>query len=463
MHHLKTNLIAFLLLLSLASLFAQDDDFWDEFLNEEIEVENPIYLPVVGIGVGHLNFMGDVKNNSSMPLTGQLGYNVNVATFIDNGHRLRANFFFSWGGKLNGENRDLTDPRLNYNFQTDILNFGINVNYSLGNVANKNRKIVPFVALGISNMQFNPKGDTTSTYGPYNYWSDGSIRDVPESQKNNSASAFIARDHVYETDLRDADLYGHRGKISQYESANTFAVPIDAGFDLVISPRVFLRLGYSFNFVFSDYIDNLSGTLNPYKGINRGGNKTNDMYSFTYAALHLDLFSPPKTIIVERLFADIDFDPTLIGDEDYDMVFDVSDECPGTPPGVEVDSVGCPFDDDGDGVPNHMDKEPGTAKNAFVNEFGQTYNINELIALLDASEAVRRDEVDIQIMNYLSRSKASRYGNLIVPQKFKKVDTDADGYISFEEVLETIDQFFDFGSDLSTDEIYELNEFFFSQ
>ena len=43
------------------------------------------------------------------------------------------------------------------------------------------------------------------------------------------------------------------------------------------------------------------------------------------------------------------------GDADKDGVLDSMDQCPGTPAGVEVDSKGCPLDDDADGVPNHQD------------------------------------------------------------------------------------------------------------
>lgn len=57
-------------------------------------------------------------------------------------------------------------------------------------------------------------------------------------------------------------------------------------------------------------------------------------------------------------------------DSDGDGVTDDRDECPGTPPGVEVDSVGCPLDSDGDGVPDYRDDCPGTPAGAKVDERG---------------------------------------------------------------------------------------------
>lgn len=47
-------------------------------------------------------------------------------------------------------------------------------------------------------------------------------------------------------------------------------------------------------------------------------------------------------------------------DADGDGVVDADDQCPDTPAGVAVDSVGCPLDSDGDGVADYMDKCPGT-------------------------------------------------------------------------------------------------------
>lgn len=49
-------------------------------------------------------------------------------------------------------------------------------------------------------------------------------------------------------------------------------------------------------------------------------------------------------------------DPNL-ADADADGVPDQLDKCPGTPAGVAVDAHGCPLDTDGDGVPDYMDKQ----------------------------------------------------------------------------------------------------------
>ena len=57
-------------------------------------------------------------------------------------------------------------------------------------------------------------------------------------------------------------------------------------------------------------------------------------------------------------------------DSDGDGVPDDEDECPGTPPGIQVDAVGCAGDSDGDGVTDDIDVCLGTPKGAIVDQRG---------------------------------------------------------------------------------------------
>lgn len=57
----------------------------------------------------------------------------------------------------------------------------------------------------------------------------------------------------------------------------------------------------------------------------------------------------------------------------YDLHFITEqyyDKCPETPLGVKVDKYGCPFDSDGDGIPDHLDKCPGTPSGLKVDRDG---------------------------------------------------------------------------------------------
>lgn len=437
-------------------LQAQDESFYEDLLREEVEVENPVYKPVIAGGIGMFGFLGDVKNNQGNPFFGMPGYKVNISTFVDNNHYVKANFYFITGSVVANE-RSYNNLQRNLNFRSDINLFGVNLNYGFGHFVKGTKKITPFVSTGIEIMQFNSKADLLNSEDiSYHYWSDGTIRNLPESQNLTEIPSILRRDYSYETDLRDEVDWGY----GEYEQ-QAIVIPVDIGLDFTITDRIMIRAGASVHYTFTDYLDHLA----PDNNQNIKANNLHDMFTYTYVTFHFDLFSEAKTYTVEKLFADYEFDYTLFEDEDNDMVFDHADECPDTPLNVAVDSLGCPYDDDNDGVPNYRDQEKNTPEGAYVDENGVELSDDELIALLDNSTAVNRKEIDLYIQNIESITYSKYFGisNLQIPDKFKQVDLDNDGYISFDEVLDTIDDFFDFQSTLTTEDIYELNEFFFAQ
>lgn len=444
-----------------AGLKAQEDEL-DRLLNEEVENINPVYKPVVGFGAGVLNYFGDIKNNYYSPTIGTLGYKVSLSTYIDNGRFLKAEFFFM-GGKLNGNERSYEDPMKNFNFQTNIYNFGVAVNYDFDHLyKKKDRRIHPFVSLGIATTLFNSRTDSTASFfdqdlgveveKKYHYWNDGTIRDIPQSLGETDLSHLMNRDFTYETPLRQSD-WG-LGQYSEY----AFVIPFDFGLDMQLSDRMMIRLGNSFCYAISDVIDHVSSKNTS----GRIGKKGNDMFNFTYLSFHLDLFSSAKTLKIERLFRDMEFDPMLFGDEDNDGWMDGWDDCPGTPLGVVTDSTGCPLDSDKDGIDDYLDKEQFSRSGAYVNDEGVEITEEDLIALLNQSMAVGRNEINLYVRT--PDSYAGRRGSgQPIPDKFKSIDADKDNYISFDEMLKEIDRYFDFESTLSAADIYELNSFFFSQ
>lgn len=434
------------------ALHAQEDEkYYESLLKEEVEVLNPVYKPVIGIGTGYTNFFGEVMNKHQNPLSGMPAYKINIATFVDDKHYLRANFFLLLGN-LGAETRSSVDTFRNLNFKTGITTFGINLHYDFKPFIKKGSLITPFISIGLENVQFNSKTDLYYTKNgeqfKYKYASDGTIRD--------NLNNIIHRDYNYETDLRDLNLYG----LGSYNQS-TLAIPVDAGLDFAVSDRVTMRLGYSFNYTFTDNIDNIS-----YKAkTGLKGNNLNDMFGYSYLSLHFDLFSSPKTITMQKLFADVDFDYSFYGDNDNDLVFDGWDQCPNTPPGVEVDSTGCPLDGDKDGVPDYLDKELNTPPHMMVDKDGIQINSSQLAEELSNQPAISRSEVESFLMMQRARTRYNMGKSSIpIPQKYKKIDKDGDGYISYDELMDAIDAFFDDTSELKTpQDISELNDFFFSQ
>ncbi len=431
----------------LSAKFAVAQGGYEDLLYQEVEVENPVYMPVLGIGAGIINYYGELQNDFSNLIQGSPTYRINVYQYVDNKHFWKVNLNATFG-TISGYERSYTNLTNNMNFESSMFSVGLNVEYSLGNIYKGERKIVPFISLGGEYLSFSSKTDILDSNGdPYVYYPDGTIR---------VNDVVTTRDYSYETDIRDWDPFG-RGDYTP----TTFALVADVGFDFKVSDRVALRLASSLHYAFTDDIDGVSSE----NTTGRIGNTTVDMFSLTYVSLNIDLFSEAKTKIIENLFADVtgDFDYTLIADSDRDGYLDLGDDCPDTPPGVPVDSVGCPHDDDNDGVPNYRDKEQFSNKGAIVDEFGAELSANKIREglFLDLA-AVDRDGVYMMPIG-MGWSKYSEMENVEIPEKYKKIDVDGDDYISFDELLDAINGFFDFDSDFTTEDIYDLNNFFFAQ
>jgi hypothetical protein len=452
MTEIRNYIFSLVLLAIPVAVMAQEDI--DSILNQKVLVENPVYKPVVAFGTGVFNFYGDVRNNFVNPVIGDFAYKVNISAFLDQKRNYKANFFFIYG-QLSADQRSNTDLNENLNFRTDLVDFGINLEYGFGHIFKKWNSILPFVSVGIENIQFTAKGDLVNSSGQtYNYWSDGTIRDLAQSDPNSNLANQLYRDFAFETDLRqmEKDNYG-LGKYSQ----NAFSLPIDAGLDFRISERVTCRLATSIHITTTDYLDNVSS-----EGTSYVGEKGNDFFTFSYFSLHFDLFSQPKTIIVEKMFAELEFDDVMFDDEDGDFIMDPVDDCPGTPYGTVVDSLGCPLDGDKDGIPDYLDKEPGSGPGVWVDADGKTIPEEAfLTSLMNRTDAMNRADVKAYFetigKGYVRKAVTE------IPEKFKKLDADKDGYIAFEELLQAIDSYFDFKLEFTVKDIYELNNFFFEQ
>jgi hypothetical protein len=328
----------------------------EQRMTHEVEVLNPVYMPVLGVGAGYFSFYGNVNDAYRSQTIGKPGIRMSMTTFLDSkNHYLRGSLVFLTG-QLTGTQRYVPETpgsgmTGNLNFSSNIYSFGINVQYNFKPWL-KSKIFEPFISLGIETLQFDTKADYS--YGddqPYYFWTDGTIRVAPEPSPIDPGTEveIIARDYDYETDLRSLNQTG-LGKYSQFSAA----IPVEAGIDFNISGRVTLRAATSLHYAFTDMIDDMS----PKSKTDYKGTRNSNLFTYSYLSLHVDLFSPPRTKIIEDLTVNIDdFDMTMYDDEDGDGKFDGWDECPGTPPGVPIDSLGCPFDTDADGVPDHIDRE----------------------------------------------------------------------------------------------------------
>ncbi len=180
--------------------------------------------------------------------------------------------------------------------------------------------------------------------------------------------------------------FKHQDKytINNYDNSNinpkttNFYMPYNLGFNLHITRRIMFNINYQFCYAFSDYLDGydfkaptatnkyndmfsvLSFGVNVYLGkvgfhkMKYGNKGDNNGSSYAYpSSTSMGISSAEQKSLMENY------------DSDGDGIPDRLDKCPGTPPGVAVDATGCPLDRDGDGIPDYLDKCPdvkGTAE-----------------------------------------------------------------------------------------------------
>ena len=441
---IRTFIVTILIaLLAANQLYSQlDEETESKLLAEEDDQKGELFTlafkPIFGLGQGLFSFWGNIQNNYNTPLTGQWGTTVSISRVFGKTFELDLYTIF---GKASGEKRSLDSLELNTNFRTDLFIGGVSLSYNFVHLFKRKRPILPFIGLGVEFIQFSPRGDLgyfdDDKFYPYDYRSDGTMRD-----HNNN---IITRDYDYETHLREANL------VNPDYSLVTFAIPLDFGFNMTVTDRLTLRVGNSMKFTFSEYIDDTPGGEGFYK---------KDLLNHFYASLRLDLFSPASEIAAVDKFKNVRYVITDGEDSDGDGVDDFNDECPETPSGVVVDYRGCPLDSDKDGIPDYMDEQPNTQSGAMVGPTGVRLTIYHLVSLLFDPKAVDRKELS----TYYSKEREQprkKYDKM--PEKFKQVDTNGDGWISPTEMREAIDKVFDFKSDLTIEDVNELLEYFWVQ
>jgi hypothetical protein len=445
---LKKLVFATILIVGTKSAIAQQDELeeiWRKNLRTEVQVENPTYRPVIGISTGYLTFWGDLQNQGNSSLLGNSAFKINLSGFIDKKKNFKWNVFWL-NGQLSGRYIQEDGTFGFINFKTSVNQFGANLEYTFNSIFKKGR-FHPFVSVGFAPLNFSPMGDFLDKSGTLY-----------------TATTIKTPDGNYESNLKK--YY----KNLNY-SENTFTIPIDAGLDFTLHDRIGIRLGASYNITFSDELDNISpktvsainsGTKGPKIPTSLKVNSQNDSYLFTYLALNFDLFSDRKSYIITKLAMDIENEASLQNDQDNDGVLDPGDDCPDTPPGAKVNDNGCPMDTDTDGVPDYMDADNRTPIGATVNNKGVAITKEDFNILDNQFAAVRREDARIFLSNN-GRKHAYNKPKDGMPQKYRLVDTNKDGDISYDELKRAVDDFLDKKSNFTAAEISELYEYFFAQ
>ena len=321
-----------------------------------------IFKPQVSLGTGMLTFYGDIGSNHQgyHPMVSRLATTLRLINplndFLDLG-------FYVLFGQISANERTLTR---NLNFNSNITTGGVTINYNFNQFLRKGRNVEPYIHVGLESIEFLSKTDLQDANGnTYHYWSDGSIKDLAENDPNADNAIDLVRDYTYESDIREQNFDGF-GKYQE----RTLGLPLELGANFHVGNKLKFRVGTAVHFTFTDLID---GVTNESVG-NRIGDARNDKLLYTHIAMSYDFNikskKKPKFDVIDEDSEQYYREDTI--DSDGDMVVDHMDRCANTPPGVVVDELGCPLDDDLDGVANSFDDELLSMEGALVDMKGVT-------------------------------------------------------------------------------------------
>ena len=321
-----------------------------------------IFKPQVSLGTGMLTFYGDIGSNHQgyHPMVSRLATTLRLINplndFLDLG-------FYVLFGQISANERTLTR---NLNFNSNITTGGVTINYNFNQFLRKGRNVEPYIHVGLESIEFLSKTDLQDANGnTYHYWSDGSIKDLAENDPNADNAIDLVRDYTYESDIREQNFDGF-GKYQE----RTLGIPLELGANFHVGNKLKFRVGTAVHFTFTDLID---GVTNESVG-NRIGDARNDKLLYTHIAMSYDFNikskKKPKFDVIDEDSEQYYREDTI--DSDGDMVVDHMDRCANTPPEVVVDELGCPLDDDLDGVANSFDDELLSMEGALVDMKGVT-------------------------------------------------------------------------------------------
>ena len=308
---------------------------------EEIEKE----ILTIGAGPQINSFFGDIGSHS----IGKIFTNARPCLSLDIEKRisdligLQVMFV---KGKLS-ENIRSNIVADNLNFESRFTKLSTNLILNSDHYLNIKSNISPYLSVGAGLFIFDSYTDLLDANNiSYNYWSDGTIRDLAESDTNAANASMLYRDYEYETSLENDSI--------NYNSISLVA-PVTIGIKWKINPYLQGRVYGTYNHLFTDWIDNISFG--------------NDDYYLSFGftmnyVIHKLHFEKKEKI-------DVDIESFNRSDEDNDGIIDIIDECPHTPKSIKVDLMGCPIDTDKDGVPDHIDKEPNSTNYKYVDEMGR--------------------------------------------------------------------------------------------
>ncbi|MFT4680448.1 MAG: hypothetical protein ACI9YU_000276 [Flavobacteriales bacterium] len=445
-----------------------------------------VALPMFDFGFGWSFLQGDIPNSSPAPSPVlQFSYGLSIRQPI--APYLSASLGFATA-KFYGE-QALGDSG-NINYSTSVITQSLHFSYEASHLFNENdkgfRPYQPYVGVGVGLISFRAKGDLKdANNNSYNYWNDGSLRDLPETLVNQDLANTITRDFVYESDLRDANLDGF-GRYDQM----SLSVPFELGFRFQFTKRIGAHIKGVYHLNFTDLLDNITVVSTG----NRAGNPDNDNHITATLGLTVFLGEHRKLKREKKKKA-----PKL------NLIATAQDSITEVASTQVIDSTNTTDQIENDEVAGNRTDSISTRNNAEPSVVSDSSNINvgTVSSLIDTNEVeitvidvnsiskeidqelttspTTNSQVDnqennkedilekeaqtseISALDLIDKTAGIESTSPKLAGSFHWADLNKDGYISADEVLHFIDLLFDAESKYTIPMIHELTEYYFDQ
>lgn len=373
-------------------------------------------LPSVMGGVGVLYFNGNIGQGSGVTdySTVRTGYTFGVELRPVNFLGLQLNCVI---GKLASSERSDT-PSENRNFQSNIMEGELNINLHFLS----KKTISPWIYTGISYMMYSTYTDLKDAAGDsYYYWTDGSIRSMPQTAQSIATGTpannywIVQRSYNYSTFLA---------------SGSTECVPIGIGAKMRLTENLCINVQAAYYFTFTNNIEQLNNVIGATSSIGSSiasgfSSKTiNDKYLFSLCTVEYQFGRKASgSHVDETPYINVDF-----------TKIDVNDT---------------------------VTKSEISAADLAALEQKEAHHDTSAVS---RSEMFNAHPTEGTIKQIEKEQKAKgHYSYDKLPARFRPADKNKDGYISAEEITQTIDDFFEGTSPMTIKDINDLIDYFFEQ
>lgn len=256
--------------------------------------------PLIGLGAGMMSYIGNVKpfgiSSIQNPMMGRPGFDLTISQPLSPFTEFS---LYGLYGSVSVNER--TVNAVNWDFQSTIAGGGIHLFFKIL----PKEQITPYVMIGIESFEFLSKADLYDQYGnEYYFWSDGTIRSLPQNSSSAGQATILEQSYNYQTDIRSLNL-DNTGNYNQ----QTFALPVGVGFMFHLGNKADFIIGTSLHYLFTDHIDGLTPQV---EGTNRGS-LSHDMFMLTSVGLQINLTKESHGS-KENRYDNVNFDKELVED-----------------------------------------------------------------------------------------------------------------------------------------------------